>query len=138
MSAQKLGLLKELESNTFVRILPSAIHGIGVFAIKPIPKACRDFFSKEEGEWTELSFEEVADLPESSRALIETYCLFNETHYYVPSKGFKVMDLSLFLNHSTEPNIKSVNDGLEFEALRAIEVGEELLIDYGTIVTSDE
>ena len=138
MSEKKLELLKELQFQTYVRILPSAIHGIGVFAIKPIPKGCRDFFSKEEGEWTELSFEEVADLPESSRYLIGTYCLFNESHYYVPTKGFKAMDLSLFLNHSTEPNIKSVDDGLEFEALRAIEVGEELLIDYGTIVSSDE
>lgn len=138
MQEKKFELLKELQMQTYVRILPSAIHGIGVFAIKTIPKACRDFFSKEEGEWTELSYEEVADLPESSRKLVETYCLFNESHYYVPSKGFKTMDLSLFLNHSTEPNIKSVDDGLEFEALRTIEVGEELLIDYGTLVSSEE
>ena len=138
MSAQKIELLKELQSYTFVRIMPSAIHGIGVFAIRTIPKASRDFFSKEEGEWVELSFEEVKELPESSRSLIETYCLFNESQYYVPAKGFKAMDLSLFLNHSADPNVKSVSDGLEFESLRTIEVGEELLIDYGSIVNSDE
>jgi SET domain-containing protein len=44
------------------------------------------------------------------------------------------MDLSLFINHSDTPNIRSVNDGDYFEALREIEAGEELFLDYGEIV----
>jgi SET domain-containing protein len=32
----------------------------------------------------------------------------------------------------------SLNDGEEFEAIRDIAIGEELLVDYGTIVESEE
>jgi SET domain-containing protein len=44
----------------------------------------------------------------------------------------------VYLNHSDQPNLISVNDGEFFEAIRDIEAGEELLIDYGTIVDSEE
>ncbi len=138
MMQNKLALLKELQSNTFVCLRPSLIHGIGVFALCEIPKGTKNLFAEEEGEWIELSFEEVANLPHASRHLIETYCLFNDSHYYVPAHGFKAMDLSLFLNHSDQPNVKSIEDGKFFETLRTIQSNEELLIDYGTIVESSE
>ena len=80
-----------------------------------------------------LSFEEVEQLPPHSRNLVETYCLYDETHYFVPDYGFKLMDLVLYLNHSSTPNIASINEGEEFEALRDIQEGEELLVDYGSI-----
>lgn len=131
-------LLQELNSNTYVRIKPSVVHGIGVFAIRKIPKACRSMFSDDPGEWHQLSKKEVNSLTTCSKELIETYCLFDEDVYYVPANGFKSMDISLFLNHSDQPNIISVEDGTYFEALRDIEPGEELLIDYGTIVDSAE
>ena len=35
-------------------------------------------------------------------------------------------------------NVISLNDGEQFEALVDIKVGEELLVDYGTIVECDE
>jgi SET domain-containing protein len=47
------------------------------------------------------------------------------------------MDVSLFLNHSNEPNIISINDGDYFEAIRDIKSGEELVIDYGEIVDEE-
>ena len=126
-------LLKELQQETYVALKPSPIHGIGVFAIRDIPEGCRTIFSKAAGEWIQLSFEEVEQLPAHSRNLIETYCLYDETHYFVPDYGFKLMDLVLYLNHSDEPNIGSINDGEQFEALRDIREGEELLVNYGTI-----
>ena len=39
--------------------MPSAIHGIGVFAIRTIPKASIGFFLEGRGRMIELSFEEV-------------------------------------------------------------------------------
>lgn len=131
-------LLSELHFNTYVRLMPSTLHGIGVFAVRDIPKGCRDLFSHEQGAWHTLKMDEVKSLPDSSRQLVETYCLFDEDLYYVPAQGFKSMDLSLFLNHSDEANIRSVDEGAYFEALREIKAGEELLIDYGEIVDSDE
>jgi SET domain-containing protein len=49
-----------------------------------------------------------------------------------------MMDLAVYLNHSDSPNLISINDGEYFEATRDIQSGEELLIDYGTIVDGEE
>ena len=127
-------LLKDLREETYVTLKASPIHGIGVFAIRDIPKGCNTFFSKNMGEWIKLPISEVEMLPAHSKDLIETYCLYDDENYFVPDYGFKVMDLVNYLNHSNTPNIISVNDGIYFETLRDIKCGEELLIDYGEIV----
>ncbi|MGC4034676.1 MAG: SET domain-containing protein [Chitinophagaceae bacterium] len=126
-------LLKELSQETYVALKPSSIHGIGVFAIREIPKGCRNIFSKGVGDWITLSISEVEKLPQHSRSLIETYCLYDEDNYYVPDYGFKVMDLVNYLNHSATPNVISVNNGEDFEALVDILPGEELFVDYTKI-----
>lgn len=130
-------LLKELSEETFVALKPSAVHGIGVFAITDIPKGCRDLFSKNAGNWIKLPIADVEKLPAHSRSLIETYCLYDEENYFVPDYGFKVMDLVNYLNHSSTPNIISVNDGEYFEAIADIPAGNELLINYGEIVEAE-
>ena len=112
---------------------PSPIEGIGVFAIRDIPKGCRTIFSAGIGEWIKVSFEEVEKLPSHSRNLVETYCLYDDKNYFVPDYGFKLMDMVLYLNHSVNYNVASVNDGEQFEALRNIKAGEELLVNYGSI-----
>ncbi|MFO0415565.1 MAG: SET domain-containing protein [Bacteroidota bacterium] len=131
-------LLNELRHHTWVTIRPSSIHGNGVFALRKIPKGCREIFSNGVGEFIPVERKEIDTLPEHSKKLVETYCLFDDTYYWIPEYGFKVMDVSVYLNHSDQPNIISINDGEYFETIRDIEEGEELLIDYGTIVTSDE
>ena len=126
-------LLNELSQETYAALKPSAVHGIGVFAICDIPKGCRAIFSKGFGKWVKIPYDDIENLPPHSRSLIETYCLYDEDHYYVPDYGFKVMDMVNYLNHSSAPNIMSVNDGEEFEALIDIPSGTELLLDYRTI-----
>src|SRR6185436_10626425 len=133
-------LLAELNGDTWVMIRPSPIEGIGVFAIRDIPKGCRTMFSKantDHDEWISVPKTEVEQLPAHSRALIENYCLYDDDNYFIAEYGFKKMDLVNFLNHADEPNIISVNDGEYFEALRDIKAGEELLIDYGEIVDGE-
>ena len=132
-------LLKELASNTWVMLRPSPIEGVGVFAIRDIPKGCRDMFGKPDAaeEWLTIGKKEIEELPPHARFLVGNYCLYDETSYYIPAQGFKKMDLSLFLNHSDVPNIISIGDGDFFEALRDIQPGEELLIDYGQIVDGE-
>jgi SET domain-containing protein len=131
-------LLQQLQHHTFAMLKPSPLHGIGVFAITAIQKGERKIFSDHESEWIEVSKEEVDALPQHAKSLVENHCLFNETHYYIPEYGFKILDLAVYLNHSDQPNLISINDGEFFEAIRDIEAGEELLIDYGTIVDSEE
>jgi len=131
-------LLKQLRSHTYVMIKPSPLHGIGVFAIRTIPKGTKNIFSEGMGEWIQVSKQEVESLPQSSKDLIENHCLFDEDHYFIPEYGFKLVDLVIYLNHSEIPNVRSLNEGEQFEALRDIQEGEELLVDYGTIVDCEE
>lgn len=131
-------LLQQLQTETYVALKGSPIHGIGVFAIQPIPKGNRNIFSKGIGEWIKVPISEVEALPEHSRSLIETYCLFDEENYFVPEYGFKMIDPVIYLNHSSTPNIISINDGEEFEAIVDILPGQELLINYGSIVDGME
>ena len=135
---KKEALLQQLRAHTYVMIKPSPLHGIGVFAIRPIPKGTKNIFSEGMGDWIQVSKQEVASLPISSKDLIENHCLFDEDHYFIPEYGFKLLDLVIYLNHSDTPNVQSLNDGEQFEALRDIQEGEELLVDYGTIVDSEE
>ena len=136
MYMTKEALLKELGNNTYVMLKPSPIEGIGVFAIRDIPKGCRDMFSKpdDESDWITISKKEIEALPQDAQFLVGNFCLYDDDNYFVPAHGFKKMDLTLFINHADEPNIISINDGDFFETLRDIKTGEELLIDYGGIV----
>ncbi len=56
---KKEALLKQLQSQTYVMIKPSSLHGIGVFAIRDIPKGTKDIFSEGFGDWIKVSKEEV-------------------------------------------------------------------------------
>jgi SET domain-containing protein len=132
-------LLQELSGNTWVMLKPSPIEGIGVFALRDIPKGCRSMFSKPDdaGEWITVSKNEIEALPAHAQFLVGNYCLYDQENYFIPAQGFKKTDLSLFLNHADEPNIISLNDGDYFEAIRDIKEGEELVIDYGEIVDGE-
>ena len=134
----KGALLKQLAESTYVMIKASPVHGIGVFAIRDIPKGTQDIFSQGIGDWIEVSKEEVEALPKHSRDLIENHCLFDEQSYFIPDYGFKLVDLVIYLNHSDRPNVVSINDGERFEAISDIACGEELFVDYGTIVEGEE
>ena len=134
----KEALLKQLAESTYVMIKASPVHGIGVFAIRDIPKGTQDIFSQGIGDWIEVSKEEVEALPKHSRDLVENHCLFDEKSYFIPDYGFKLVDLVIYLNHSDRPNVVSINDGERFEAIRDISCGEELFVDYGTIVEGEE
>ena len=122
-------LLSELAQETYVALQPSPVHGIGVFAIRDIPKGNRTMFSKENGDWTKVPFEQVESLPEHSKRLIETYCIFDEESYYIEKTGFKKMDLINFLNHSDSPNLGLIK-GEFFETLADVKCGDELFINY--------
>ncbi len=131
-------LLHELNQEMWIALQPSAVHGIGVFALCNIPKDCTTLFSKNNGGWLTLSFAEAAQLPVHSREFIETYYLYDEEKYFIPDHGCKVMDMASYLNHSATPNIASVNEGDYFITLREIKKGEELLVNYGALVEGVE
>ena len=131
-------ILHELARETYATLKPSPVHGIGVFAIRDIPMGCRDFFSKKEIEWIKIPIREAEQLPDHSRNLVETYCVYDDEHYFVPNYGFKIVDMVNYLNHSSSPNVVSINHGEYFEAIVDITAGEELLVNYTEIVKTDD
>lgn len=132
MTAEEI--LQELATETWVTLRPSPVHGIGVFALRDIPKGCKTLFAKDTNNWVKLAIDKVEQLPTHAKDLVETYCLYDTEHYYVPDYGFKIMDMVNYLNHSATPNIISVNEGSYFEALTNIPAGTELFVNYETIV----
>ncbi|MFP5354763.1 MAG: SET domain-containing protein [Gemmatimonadota bacterium] len=132
-------ILDTLARHTYCILHPSPIAGVGVFAIRDIPKGCRDMFSPPGApdDFVAVPRTEVERLPPHARQLVETYCLFDAEWYWIPRDGFKRMDLSHFLNHSDTPNVASIEEGQWFEALRDIAAGEELTVDYGELVEDE-
>lgn len=119
--------------NVYVQPRPSAIHGIGIFAVRDIPKGCREMFSKDTGEWIKVPIAEVEQLPEYAKQLVYNYSTFDDKYYYVEKYGFKKLDICSFINHSDKPNLIVINNGEFFEAAWDIKAGEELFLDYGVI-----
>jgi hypothetical protein len=119
--------------NVYLQPRPSATHGIGLFAIRDIPKGCREMFSKGNEEWIKVPIAEVEQLPEYSKQLVYNYSTFDDEFYYVEKYGFKKLDIVSFLNHSDNPDLIVINNGEFFEAARDIKAGEEVFINYGDI-----
>src|SRR3989338_1577499 len=121
---------------TYCRLRPSLIHGIGVFAIQEIPQGVDPFRTMipMDERIISISPEKLATLPSPVRNMICDFFHINEMgHYPVLRNGLNAMTTSFYLNHSKTPNLDLVaegNDYYGFRTNRIIHLGEELLIDY--------
>jgi len=129
MKEQKEKVLKKL-MNTYCRLRPSDIGGVGVFAIRNIPKDI-DPFNKDEVEWLEFNIDELKDLDEEVRKMIDDFFVIEENGgVLIPEYGLNGIDISFFVNNSSSPNLHTPDDGTSFKTLRPINNGEELTVDY--------
>jgi SET domain-containing protein len=110
------------------RIGPSAIHGIGVFAVAPIVKGT-PVWRFEKGLDMEFAPDFAAHFPEH-------VCAFFAQYGYVDRNLNRLIlcfDDARFVNHSDAPNVGTdyAQDphGLDL-ALHDIAAGEELTMDY--------
>ncbi len=108
-------------------------HGVGVVAIRPIPKGADPFKNCDPFgnvlKIPEKEFEAYA-APEAAKQLVRDFCVVQDGHYYVPNYGIDAVDKSYFLNHSRNPNLITKRKGEGFAAARDIKTGEELTSDY--------
>lgn len=116
-----------VKSPKTVKVL-KAKNGFGVFANKPFKRGAKVF--QVRGSLMTCYEEEYVD--ERTRANTIRY----DEELYVNPKGF-VAD---YLNHSCEPNVKMIKDSkkLFLVALRDLIKGEEIVMDYSTIIGSDD
>jgi len=116
--------------NVYVRLKPSRIHkkGVGVFAIRPIPKGYNIF----EGENEEILWTKKASIPKKNpiRTLYDDFCIIKDGRYGSPP-SFNRLTIAWFLNESNTPNTRC-DENYDFHALRNIKTGEELTVDYST------
>lgn len=115
------------ELNTYVktRIAPSPIHGVGVFAMRTIPKG-QKLYTDIAPRFYNLPFENFDKLnPEIRQIILERFPAI------VKGSAFVYPDtrIQAFMNHSDTPNYDAVND----VALSTIHKGEEITEDYRKI-----
>ena len=139
MNSSKGNLLSNLKHNTFCRLKRSKIDGVGLFAIKDIPKGV-DPFKKVNPIGCfiiDLSEEEVESLPFEVKDYVKNFfAKDDEGKYPVLGNGLNALDITFFLNHSTDPNVTADDDYVSFatyspyKTLRKIKAGEELTQNY--------
>lgn len=128
--------ITDLKEKVFCRIGVSKIHGVGVIAIRRIPKDINPMqemksceFVVVKGKEMQAAFQSIS--PEI-KDLVVAMCpeRKDEDEWDCPKNGLNSIGVAWYLNHSTTPNMEEM-DG-DFFSLRDIEVGEELTVDYGT------
>ena len=120
-------------TNEFSFILKPSEHGIGVFAVHEIKTGA---FLRLFGEEKDHRFpfkDQLRDKKEVPEAF-QIYCMDRGDSLACPP-DFGCMPIGWYLNHSRTPN--AVHRDFEYYALRDIEAGEEILIDYNTLEESD-
>ena len=117
----------------YARIAPSKIHGVGVIAIRNIPKGTK-IFPEDDSEliWKKRSALKLDKLPLEFKQLYNQFCLIKDKgETYGCPKSFNLMTVAWYLNHSKNPNV-GCDEDYTFFALKDIEKGEELAADYHT------
>jgi SET domain-containing protein len=125
----RLGSRTLPHDGVYVRLAPSKIHGVGVFAVRDIPKGAPVFGEDDEPTTRVLAALVRRQRPEI-RALYEDFCILEGEQWTCPS-SFNLLTPSWYLNHSKTPNVVC-DESLRFFALRRIAKGEELTVDYAT------
>ena len=129
MKIDKKRILKHLTQEVFCRLGISKTHGVGVFALRAIPKGINPLVSWLDSQEIAFTQKELEAIPKEVKKQIALFCYYDTKKTLVPKIGLNAMTMGIYLNHSKKPNIELKKSG-QFKTLRAIKRGEELLLDY--------
>ena len=123
-------LIAEAYNDIFCRLAPSSIHGVGVFAIKSIPKDTIVF--RTTSDWVKVDKKFLTRINPEVASLYRDMLVDDELEddIEIPSTGFSSIDISFYLNHSNNPNCRYDIDNDFIIAKQDIDVGEELTYNY--------
>ena len=119
--------------DVFTRLGVSKIHGVGVFAIKNIPKGI-NVFSGDDEEMIWIDKEDIEYAEPEIQKLYDDFCIIKDNKFGCP-KSFNQLTVGWYINSSNDPNVE-IREDSNFYALRDINKGEELTSNYDTY--SDE
>ncbi len=122
-------IMNHLANEVYCHLGISPVHGIGVFAVRPIPKGTNPLRSRVKHREISFTHAELKSLPRGVRKQINMFCYYDDDEVLVSTMGLNTMDFAVYLNHSKTPNIRFNKDG-SCEVLRNIKTGEELMMDY--------
>ncbi|HZU66500.1 MAG TPA: SET domain-containing protein-lysine N-methyltransferase [Ktedonobacteraceae bacterium] len=111
-----------------IEVRDSPIEGKGLFAKEPFKKGERFTVTSGKHSWVVMTDKEFQDYIRAVQSYDAVY-LGNGTHRV--STVSRAEDPSNYGNHSCDPNIAPAGD--EMIALRDIEAGEELTLDYAQL-----
>jgi hypothetical protein len=129
---KRFSLVQQVLGQCYCRLQPSAIHGIGVFAIRNIPRGTNPFgllARYARPGYVRITQDELDALPSGLARIIRTLFVPTDGTMYLPTSGTNLVHLLAYLNHSDEPNLRT-RDGWNFFTCRRIREGEELTVDY--------
>ena len=127
-------LVREVLADCYCRLQPSAIHGIGVFAIRDVPRGKNPFqmlARYARPGYVRITEEELEALPPGLARTIRALFVPTDGAMYIPTCGTNLVYLIAYLNHSDTPNLRT-RDGFNFFTRRKIREGEEMTVDYHT------
>jgi FRG domain len=122
-------------ANVHTRLRPSGIHegGIGVFAICKIRKGTRLFLGdNEEMVWIEK--DAFCRESKQNRKLYEDFAVVRNERYGCP-QSFNRLTMAWYMNEpmsGKRANVACEKETYDFVALREIQEGEELTVNYST------
>ena len=113
--------------------MPSKTDGVGVFAVRDIPKNINPFLGVKDQRWHKFKLSELESLNKELLEMIDIFFVIEKDKtVYIPELGLNTMDMSFYVNNSKKPNMKTIDSGLTFVTLKKIKKGEELVISYAT------
>ncbi len=134
----KKQILENLKSNIYCRLKQSPIHGVGLFAIRDIPKGVNPLRGCRPINWIGFDEKELKNLDPAINKLVHDLCAMEDGKMWLPDFSLNGVDISFFINNSSEnPNLEVVdsdetNGDYMYITTREIKSGEELMIDYST------
>lgn len=127
-----------IAKDVYARLKATSYGGVGVFAIRPIPKGVFPFRTLAGLCYAEESINldktDIARIHPNMKAYMDDFFIGDEGKFPIPMLGPNGMDISFYLNHSDTPNMEIVYHPTckytTYRTSREIRDGEELSIDY--------
>ena len=121
-------VLHNIRENTWARIKPSKVQGVGVFAIRKIPKGT-SLFPETNTHFEFITWNQLGHVSPAIRKMIHDFFVDNDFGFWCPNHSLNQLNISFFLNHSPRPNCFH-NESGEIFAIKDISIGMELTLNY--------
>ena len=115
---------------TYCRIGRSRVSGVGVIAIRDIPKNTNPFPEPVPAHWTRIPKKDIDRLDPVIRKMVyDFYAAETNGDMELSEFALNGLNVSYFLNQSRRPNLQRTRNG-NFRTIRRIAKGKELFTRY--------